>query len=83
MNHCGMASMTCSADEFGPNPDLSHAMSAIIAARASPTKSTFDVKIVSRKIATVDREIEIPMLLMQADVEKAWNTFNVHARDRR
>ena len=43
----------------------------------------FDAEIVSRKIATVDREIEIPMLLMQADVEKAWNTFNVHARDRR
>ena len=43
----------------------------------------FDAEIVSRKIATVDREIEIPMLLMQADVEKAWNTFNVHAADRR
>ncbi len=42
----------------------------------------FDAENVSRKIATVDREIEIPMLLMQADVEKAWNTFNVHARDR-
>ena len=35
------------------------------------------------EIATIDREIEIPMLLMQGDVEKAWNTFNAHARDRR
>ena len=43
----------------------------------------FDAEIVSRKIATIDREIEIPMLLMQGDVEKAWNTLNAHARDRR
>ena len=35
------------------------------------------------EIATIDREIEIPMLLMQGDVEKAWNTLNAHARDRR
>lgn len=38
-------------------------------------KRFFDAKIVSRKVTTVDHKIEIPMVLMQADVERAWNTF--------
>jgi len=35
----------------------------------------FDAKIVSRKITTVDQNIEIPMVLMQADVQGAWDRF--------
>jgi hypothetical protein len=43
-------------------------------------KRFFDAKIVSRKITTVDHKVEIPMFLMQADVERAWNTFKANTK---
>jgi len=40
----------------------------------------FDAKIVSRKTTTVDHKIEIPMVLMQADVQRGFNAFKTNTK---
>jgi hypothetical protein len=40
----------------------------------------FEAKIIARKITTIDKSVEIPMVLMQAGVQRGWNVFNSNAK---